>query len=194
MFVVTRSRVEGIVRFFLWLVVWVPAIALAQAPPGCYTGATSPVSAEQFVGAWRLVSVETSRPSGETIYPYYGKHPEGLLMYDRSGWMSVQIVSDPQPDVPKADSREGFIAAPAAEKVKAIDGYYAYLGTWTVDAAACTVTHHILQSLYPGERGEDGVRHFVIDGDTLTLTAQTHEMGEVHQRKLVWQRAAAARH
>src|SRR5664279_684853 len=64
---------------------------------------------EQLVGAWRLVSVETLRPNGEVIYPFYGKHPEGLLVYDRAGWMSAQIVSDPQPKVPLSDSRQGFL-------------------------------------------------------------------------------------
>ena len=75
--------------------------------------------ANQLVGAWRLVSVETLRPNGEVIYPFYGKKPEGLLVYDRAGWMSVQIVSDPQPAVPTTDSRQGFLAAPPAEKMAA---------------------------------------------------------------------------
>jgi hypothetical protein len=52
-----------------------------------------------------LVSIETKRPNGEVIYPFYGRHPEGLLIYDRSGYMSVQIVSDPKPTVPLASSR-----------------------------------------------------------------------------------------
>src|SRR5260221_1333512 len=51
---------------------------------------TSPV--DGLVGTWRLVSIETLRSNGEVIYPFYGKHPEGLLIYDPSGWMSVQIV------------------------------------------------------------------------------------------------------
>src|ERR1700687_710784 len=122
-----------------------------------------------LVGAWRLVSVETTRPNGEVIYPFYGKHPEGLLIYDRSGWMSVQIVSDPKPTVPSSGSREGFLAATPAEKTAAIDGYYSYFGTWTVDPSGSTVTHHIQQSLYPGERGEDFVRELSFDGDRLTL-------------------------
>jgi Lipocalin-like domain len=143
---------------------------------------------EELVGAWRLVSVETIRTNGDIIYPFYGKHPQGLLVYDASGWMSVQIVSDPAPTKPGASSREGMLRAPIAEKVAAFDGYYAYFGTWTVDAAKGTVTHHIQQSLFPAERGEEGVRHFEIDGDRLTLTAKTHEMGEEHQRKLVWER------
>ena len=143
---------------------------------------------EALIGAWRLVSVETIRPNGEVIYPFYGKHPEGVIVYDRSGWMSVQIVSDPQPTVPRASSREEFLAAATAEKVAAIEGYYAYYGTWTVDSSTSTVTHHIKQSLYPAERGEEGNRHFVLDGNRLTLSAKTHEMGEDHERKLVWQR------
>jgi hypothetical protein len=138
--------------------------------------------------------VETIKANGEVIYPFYGKHPEGLLVYDKSGWMSVQIVSDPRPTVPTADSREEFLAAPADQKTKAIDGYYAYFGTWTVDAAKSTVTHHIEQSLYPAERGENGIRHLVLEGDRLTLTAKAHEMGEEHERKLVWQRIPAGPH
>ena len=147
---------------------------------------------DQLPGAWRLVSIETIRANGEVIYPFYGRHPEGLLVYDTSGWMSVQIVSDPRPTVPTADSREEFLAAPADQKAKAIDGYYAYFGTWTVDGAKSTVTHRIKQSMYPAERGENGTRHLVLEGDRLTLNTKTHEMGEEHERKLVWQRIPAA--
>ena len=165
---------------------------LAGQQPHSTQDKAEPVSvAEQLPGAWRLVSIETVRPSGEVVYPYYGKHPEGLLIYDRSGWMSVQIVSDPRPTVPTASSREGFLASKPAEKVEAIDGYYAYCGTWSVDPAASTVTHHIGQSLDPGERGEDVVRKLSIDGNRLTLLAKTHEAGEDRQRRLVWERAPA---
>jgi hypothetical protein len=144
--------------------------------------------ADQLAGAWRLVSVETMRPSGEVVYPFYGKHPEGLLVYEPGGWMSVQMVSDPQPTVPATDSRQAFLAAPASEKVAAIDGYYAYYGTWSVDPSGGTVTHHIRQSLYPGERGEEVVRRLSIEGNRLTLVAKAHEMGEDHERRFLWER------
>ena len=165
----------------------------AQASPPSVAGPSKPDATpnERLLGAWRLVSIETRRPNGEVIHPFYGGHPRGLIVYDRSGWMSVQIVSDPRSTVPTAGSREAFAAAPAAEKAAAVDGYYAYVGTWTADAAAATVTHHIKQSLYPAEWGEEAVRHFVIEGDRLTLTAKAHEMGEDHLRTLVWERARA---
>ena len=74
------------------------------------------------------------------------------------------------------------------EKAAAADGYYAYYGTWTVDASAPSVTHHIDQSFYPAERGEAGTRHLALSGNRLELTAKAHEMGEDHQRRLVWER------
>jgi hypothetical protein len=165
----------------------------AGQPSDAVQGTVQAVSiAEQLPGVWRLVSIETIRASGEVVYPFYGKHPEGMLLYDRSGWMSVQIVSDPKPTVPAASSREGFLASKPAEKVIAIDGYYAYCGTWSVDASASTVTHHIQQSLDPGEVGDDVRRKVSIEGNRLTLIAKTHEAGEDRQRRLVWERAPAA--
>jgi Lipocalin-like domain len=163
------------VLIFAALTVWGSALVQAE-------------QASVLTGAWQLVSVETVRPSGEIIYPCYGKHPQGLIVYDPSGWMSVQIVSDPKPAVPKDDTRDGFRGSPLAERAAAADGYYAYFGTYTVDAAASTVTHHIKESLYPGERGEEGVRHFDIVNDQLILVAKVHEMGENHQRRLTWRR------
>jgi hypothetical protein len=173
-------------------VVWRWLLCAAALVPQLLAQTKAPApSSDQLIGAWRLVSIETIRPTGEVIYPYYGKHPRGLIMYDRGGWMSVQIISDPAPTVPSTSSRESVLSASLADKSKAFDGYYAYYGTWTFDAAASTVTHHVQQSLTPGERGEDAVRHFVLDGDRLILTAKTHEMGEDHERKLVWQRVAS---
>jgi len=156
---------------------WGGLSVLAASPP-----------ATDLTGAWRLVSVETIRPNGEVIYPFYGQHPQGLIIYDPAGWMSVQIVSDPKPTVPAGNSRDSFKNAPAAEKAIAADGYYAYFGTYTVDRAASTVTHHLTDSLYPGERGENFLRHYAIENGRLTLVATLHEMGEEHQRRLVWQR------
>ncbi|MBB5345497.1 lipocalin-like domain-containing protein [Tunturibacter empetritectus] len=144
---------------------------------------------DKLVGTWRLVSVETIRANGEVIYPFYGRHPEGVLIYDRSGWMSVQIVSDPKPTSSSSSSREGLLAATPSEKASLVDGYYAYCGTWTIDKSNSTVTHHIKQSLYPAERGTEGVRNFSLDGSRLILVAKgIHEMGEVHERSLVWER------
>ncbi len=177
--------VKLLVLFFLPLG---PAVRTCPVWAQKATAGAGPATAEALTGSWRLVSVETIRPGGEIIYPFYGKHPTGLLIYDRSGWMSVEIVSDPAPSVPASSSRENFTQAPAAEKAAAIDGFYAYYGTWTIGDAGATVTHHIKQSLYPGERDTEATRRLSLEGNRLTLVAKAHEMGEDHERKLVWER------
>jgi hypothetical protein len=176
-------------RLCILFVLCCSAIAAAQTPAAPAESAGS--LKHQLVGAWRLISVETVRPSGEIIYPFYGPHPQGLLMYDSSGWMSVQIVSDPKPTAPTTSSREEFNKAPQSEKAAAIDGYYAYFGTWTVDESGHSVTHHIRNSLLPGERDQNGVRAVSLEGQRLTLIARTHEMGEDHQRRLIWERVTS---
>ena len=170
------------------LVVLVMMNILLVAPRVAGQSKSDASARQKLVGAWRLVSIETIRPNGEVIYPFYGRHPEGLIMYDNSGWMSVQIVSDPPAKAPSRSSREEVMAAPSAEKSGAFDSYYTYCGTWSLDTAQQVVKHHIRQSLIPGEVGEDVARRYVLEGDRLTLTAKTHEMGEDHERKVVWQR------
>lgn len=157
----------------------VRSILVELAPPG-----------NPLVGAWRLVGIETVRANGAIIYPYYGKHPEGLIVYDASGWMSVQIASDPKPVLPKGNTRDEFLKAPPSQKARAADGYYAHYGPYTVDMAKSTVTHHVRDALLPGERGQDFLRQYSIDNGRLTLLAHVHEMGEEHVRRLVWQKIA----
>ena len=50
-----------------------------------------------------------------------------------------------------------------------ITGYDSYFGRYTVDEKAGTVTHHVEGSLFPEDVGDDWVRPFTLDGDTLTL-------------------------
>ena len=175
-------------RFRFLILLCCLAVVLIEAQSAKPHSATRPTPSgmEKLIGAWQLVSIETVGPHGEVTHPYYGEHPEGLLIYDRSGWMSVQIVSDPKPHAPNIDSRSAILAATPDQKASILEGYYAYFGKWTVDLAASTVTHHLKEALYPGERGEDFVRQFSIERDRLTLIAKVHEMGEDHQRRLTW--------
>ena len=108
-----------------------------------------------FVGAWRLVSIEGNPPGRTNIYD----RPSGMILYDPSGHMCVNIVlkADRKPFAPFT---KGLLAATTEEKAAAFDGYAAYFGTFTVDAKAGTVTHHLEDNLVPGRRGTDNVRWF----------------------------------
>ena len=77
-----------------------------------------------------MVSVEGT----DATFHFAYDHPTGIIIYDRSGWMAVQI------DV--KGSRKPFVNGPAAgtgeEKATAFDNYLAYYGTYTLDLKAQT--------------------------------------------------------
>jgi lipocalin-like protein len=131
------------------------------------SGAEQPVtiSAQAFVGTWQLVSVEERRPNGETTY-WLGRRPRGLLIYDRAGNMSVQIMRDPS-----------LTPAPGNRQ----DGYYAYFGRYEVREREGTVVHRVEGSMRPSEVGVDYTRSVRLRGDRLVL-------GLTPTRTLTWQR------
>lgn len=162
---------------------------LVAAGAGLSCGRTAPVQpradANALVGTWRLVSLETIRPGGEALTEWMGKRPSGLIAYLPSGYMSVQIMRDPRPAV----AGTTWAGTTAAEKLAAIDGYYAYFGTYVVDAGVQTVTHHVLASLRPHEVGLKYLRRFELADDRLTLTSHTfQEAGQPRFNRLVWER------
>jgi hypothetical protein len=144
---------------------------------------------KKFVGAWMLVSVEGNPPGRPGVYD----RPSGLLMYDPSGRMSVQIVvrADRKPFAPYT---KGLLSATLEEKAAAFDSYAAYFGTYTVDAKAGTITHHLEDNLVPGRQGIDNVRWFQFQGDShLYLIPMEDGKGGVIVRteatyKLLWER------
>jgi hypothetical protein len=141
---------------------------------------------KKFVGTWRLVSVEGTDPTFHFSYD----HPTGILIYDASGWMSVQI------DV--KGTRKPFVNGPAAgtdkEKMAAFDNYVAYYGTYSVDLKAQTITHHLEDASPPNLRGMNNVRWFEFqDTDHLLLIPREDGKGGVIDRKsatykLLWER------
>ena len=113
--------------------------------------------ARRFFGAWRYIgSMADGKPR-----PDRGESPRGLIHYDPSGHMSVQVAPDRKRN--KAGSE------PTPEEAKAaLAGYIAYFGTYTVDERAGTVTHHRLGSVQPGDPPEV-VRGYEFAGDRLIL-------------------------
>jgi hypothetical protein len=148
--------------------------ALVPAPPG-------PI----LVGAWQLVSAETHQANGDSA-PAFGDRATGLLVYDRSGQMSLQIAGERPP----AGSVEIYQALTPQERMVYLDNYYAYFGAYEVDEVAHSVIHRVRASLRPNETGISYHRKFTIEGDRLTLasTPEAH-MGEVVTSRMIFVRA-----
>ena len=79
-------------------------------------------------------------------------------------------------------------------KSSAFDTYAAYFGTYTIDAKAGTVSHHLDDNLIPGRQGTDNVRWFEFQGDNRLLLIPIEDgKGGVLARKdatykLLWER------
>lgn len=112
---------------------------------------------DALVGTWRLVAIEVPNPEGTWIPAPLGGEPTGVLMYDAQGNMAVQITTDPRP------------SEAVSAQFEFVEGYVAYFGTYDVDEAARTVTHHRAQHNNAARASSDAVRRYELSGDSLTL-------------------------
>ena len=162
-----------------------------SAPPS--PAAAQKLTKRAIVGAWRLVSIDYSGPNGALADPVFGPNPQGITIYEQSGWMSVQIVSANRPVMTRPATRtSGVVTADDAKLAAgAFDTYYAYFGTWDYNADTSVITHHLKSSLLPYETGLDYRRKVTFDGVHLKLIARSQERGEERQRTLVWTRVSA---
>lgn len=149
-------------------------------------------NADQFIGTWRLLSLEARTSTGDVSYPY-GRDAVGYLLYTREGYMSVSIMQARRANFASLDD----LAAAAAEKAAAFDSYSSYSGRYEVRGQK--VIHHVEISLFPNWSGPDGrgtdqERFFAFspDGDRLTLTAPPMQIGGVDLNLVAtWQRLAS---
>jgi hypothetical protein len=125
----------------------------------------------QLIGAWRLVAFSGDDNAMRTR----GLRPTGLVIYHSSGVMSLQIMPD-------AAIRQAFAAKePTPDEAKhAFTGYQAYFGTYSVDVATRTVTHHLEGNLDPGQI-DSRTRSYEFAGPNRLVL-------RVNSRTLTWER------
>lgn len=115
-----------------------------------------------------------------------GSNPKGILVYDATGRMSVQILGSQRTRF----AAENFLEGTAEENKAAVHGTISYFGTYTIDQASHTVTHHIESSLFPNWDGTDQRRTYTLVGDELKLTTPPLAFpGGSSVGHLVWIRA-----
>jgi len=143
-------------------------------------------SAPRLLGAWRLVSYEARDSKGELHYPL-GEHVSGLLVYDAGGNMSAHVMRNDRPLFAANDAACGT----DSEVRAAFESHDSYFGTYTIDQATQTVTHHVLGAAYPNWIGSDQLRHFKLDGSRLLLSTPPIVFGgQSLEYVLVWERVS----
>jgi hypothetical protein len=154
------------------------AAGCAQAPP-----APDSPPGVSLIGTWRLLNVVAIRANGDRIPSRFGKSPTGFIIYDRTGHMAVQIMTNPWPPFVNPEK-------PTPQEMEAVlNGYVAYAGTYDFDAATRTVTHHVQMSVDPDDLGKHFRRTVELEGDRVTLTVQQYPLnGEQVVLRLQWER------
>jgi len=167
----------------------VAAIALcgADAAPGRRT------MRQDLIGAWRLVDIDVEGPAGREADPFYGTGSRGLLIYDASGWFSVQIEGAARPAMQIPSVRPVADQSDSTARLKAtvLDSYYAYYGTWSFDAATSTVTHHAKGALYPAEDDATYPQHVEVAGKRMSFTRTQNVAGHSTVQTKRWERVSA---
>jgi hypothetical protein len=129
------------------------------------TGTGTLSNARRFLeGRWTLESFEV-RPPGKAPIVLKG---QGTLLYDDSGNLTMNI---------RADEASSDLLRAAGIDIR--DGAISTEGRTAIDLQNHTLTY-VLQGQKPTIRGPLGIerpRHWVVDGDLLTLTTQD-EKGE----------------
>ena len=122
---------------------------------------------EQLYGAWRLVGVEHHLPDGTVTHPR-GHDAQGMIVYDPSGYMSVQVMDPHRPKLNAA----GDTTAQAAALRAVIEGFTAYCGPYDVDEAEESVVHHLDCATVPEWVGSQRKRYCRFEGNRLILQAE----------------------
>jgi hypothetical protein len=126
------------------------------------------------------VAFEEEGPDGELIYPY-GKDATGMLIYDPSGRMSVQIMRRDRAPLSTPD----WQGLPAEEIKTAIEGFTSFFGSYEVDEANGVVIHRVEGHALPESVGKVLRREFTFSRDLLILKPSPN-------RRVIWERITAA--
>jgi len=144
---------------------------------------------EQFYGVWRLLSYEFRLADGILIRPM-GQGVRGLLIYDRSGNMMLQVMDPERPQFQSGDWLKGT----PEEIQSAWDGAFAYYGTFELDERRQMVIHHIQGASFPNWVSSARELFFEFAGKRLTLmTLPMPLAGEQAVGYLKWERVEEAK-
>lgn len=113
-----------------------------------------------LIGSWELVSFSVRTEDGRVSHPL-GEDAEGRLICTPDGRTTVAIWRTDRAPFAASDQQRGT----AEEYTAAVQSYIQYLGTFTVDPAAGTVSVQVDQSVYPNWNGTTQLRYYQLEGN-----------------------------
>lgn len=140
------------------------------------------MTAEKFVGTWKLISYETRFEDGRVEYPM-GKDAVGRVIYTIEGYMSGHLMR-------KRETAEFDSNNVQSEVLNKITDHLSYTGRFEVREN--TVVHFADISVFPNWVDSEQVRFFEFEGDKLKLsTGPLGINGETQSAHLIWERVTS---
>ena len=136
----------------------------------------------QLSGLFDGVGGELANILDHDAYPF-GEKPVGRIEYDKEGRVFALLMRSGR----RSTVAPGLeLDAASVEEIReAVTGFVAYFGSYEVDDASQTVTHHVEASLVPSWVGTSLKRRFRFEGARLVLTRAVSGTTD----ELVWERA-----
>jgi lipocalin-like protein len=137
----------------------------------------------KIVGTWELVSTEEYITDG-TKRPYQdmGPNGKGYLMYTTDGHMCAAGMN---PDrLPWSDADKPT----DAEKLRAIEGFFAYCGRYEINLASHAIYHYPEVAWMPNYVGTKQERPYRFDGELLTFSGKPTNQPGVESLAITWRK------
>jgi hypothetical protein len=143
------------------------------------------ITARSFAGTWKLTDAYAETDAGRQAFPL-GEGTEGMIIYDEQGYMSAQLMGADRARL----SARNLDEVPLEEFKTAYLGYTSYFGSFTLNVAKNTVTHHVEGSLAAGWVGGDQLRYFeFVEGNLVLKTPPIRVAnGSKVVNTLIWSR------
>jgi hypothetical protein len=103
---------------------------------------------QQLIGTWILISVDNIYPDSSRVHPY-GDAPKGMLMFDKEGNYTMQILKDVRPKIASGDKNK----CTPQENEALVQGSNSHFGKYLVDEANKTVTFIIEHAFFTNWEG-----------------------------------------
>jgi len=139
----------------------------------------------RFVGTWELEDSYSQKGDKKIAFPL-GEKVVGRINYDLAGNMAAQLMASDRKIFSSRNPQE----VSDEEYRVAFQGYTSYFGTFTIDAAAGTVTHHVLGASASSWPGHDQLRYFELTQKNLILKTppMRGQDGEKSVHTLIWKK------
>jgi Lipocalin-like domain len=116
--------------------------------------------------------------------PNLGADPIGIIVYDRAGNVSAQLMKRHRTDTTATPQ-----GTQATNNSSATGGYDAYFGKYEVDTKAHTVTHHPIGAIALADIGKSLTRSYEFVGGELRLSFEATNNGVSVRRTVRFRRA-----